>query len=50
MNALHFNANQAGLNTVNCVMRKSPRAVPQVVHVDKLKLYLQPGLGESLAH
>ena len=34
------------VNTTNYVIRKSPRSKPFVVHVDKLKLYVQPGLDD----
>ena len=37
------------VNAVNYGVRKGPRGAVQIVHVDKLKPFLQPGLGDVAA-
>jgi len=38
------------VNSVNYVVQKSPRSNPVIVHVNKLKPYLQPGLAGHEPH
>jgi len=37
------------VNAVNYTVRKGPRGADQIVHIDKLKPYLRPSLGDDAA-
>ena len=37
------------VNALNYAVRKGPRGAVQMVHIDKLKPYLRPGLGDDAA-